>query len=285
MARPQLEDGRTEIANELLEAIIRTHFSPTEHSVLWAVIRKTYGWHKKIDRISFTQFEELTGINRWHIAPVLQGLIKRNIIIRQGEKQALEYGIQEDFDLWQPLPKSVTATVTNNGNSTITKTGNDTVTKTGNEPLPKQVTAEDGKPLPILEKTITDSGETVTKTGNETITNIGTHKSNKAITKETIQKKGYVLPEWINEKTWYAFLEMRKRIKKPLTDYGCQVAIKKLQKLKDGGQDPNAILDTSILNSWQGIWPEKGSDKNGKDGQNPQQSGSLKDSIRRPITR
>jgi phage replication O-like protein O len=277
MARPQLEDGRTEIANELLEAIIRTHFSPTEHAVLWAVIRKTYGWHKKIDRISFTQFEELTKINRWHIAPVLQGLIKRNIIIRQGEKQALEYGIQKDFDLWQPLPKSVIATVTDNRN--------DTITKTGNEPLPKHVTVEDDKPLPILEKTITDSGETITKTGNETVTKIGTHKSNKAITKETIQKKGYVLPEWINEKTWYAFLEMRKRIKKPLTDYGCQVAIKKLQKLKDTGQDPNAILDTSIMNSWQGIWPEKGSDKDGKTGQNTEKNGanSFRASINRPI--
>jgi phage replication O-like protein O len=69
MATPQLEDGRTEIANELLEAIIYTHFSPTEHAVLWAIVRKTYGWHKKIDRISFTQLEGLTRINRRHIAP------------------------------------------------------------------------------------------------------------------------------------------------------------------------------------------------------------------------
>jgi hypothetical protein len=104
------------------------------------------------------------------------------------------------------------------------------------------------------------------------------------ITKETIQKKEYVLPDWIKQETWDAFLEMRKRIKKPLTDYGCQVAIKKLRKLKDEGQNPNEILDASIMNSWQGIYPERGNGNNGKTGQLNEKPGSgFRDSINRPI--
>jgi phage replication O-like protein O len=97
MAKPQLEDGHSDIANELLEAIIRTHFSPTESSIFWTVCRQTYGWHKKFDRISFSQFEKFTGVNRRHIAPSLQNLIRRNIITRQGEGYNLEYGVQKDY--------------------------------------------------------------------------------------------------------------------------------------------------------------------------------------------
>jgi phage replication O-like protein O len=100
MATPQIEDGHSVIANELLDAIIKTHFSPIEQAIFWTVVRKTYGWHKKTDRISYTQFEESTGKDRWHIAPALQGLIKRNIIIRQGgvtiwntaSKKIMSYG-------------------------------------------------------------------------------------------------------------------------------------------------------------------------------------------------
>lgn len=157
MASPQKEDGHSAIANELLDAIIKTYFSSTEHAVFWAIVRKTYGWHKKTDRISYTQFEKMTGINRRHIAPALKRLILRNIITQIGNGQNLEYGIQKDYEAWLPLPKQVTDTVTQTGNGrTITQTGNgqpqplpkqvteQTITDLSNTPLPKQVT----EPLP-----------------------------------------------------------------------------------------------------------------------------------------
>lgn len=48
---------------------------------------------------------------------------------------------------------------------------------------------------------------------------------------------------------------MRKRIKKPLTDYATKLAIVKLIKLKDAGQDLTEVINESILRQWDTFWP------------------------------
>ena len=56
---------------------------------------------------------------------------------------------------------------------------------------------------------------------------------------------------------------MRAAIKKPLTEYGKGLAFGKLEKLKAAGNDPNAVLDQSILNAWQGLFPLRVEGANG----------------------
>ena len=56
----------------------------------------------------------------------------------------------------------------------------------------------------------------------------------------------------IRPEVWEAFEEMRKKIRKPMTEYAKKLILKKLSTLKD---DPNEILEQSIMNSWQGIFP------------------------------
>lgn len=149
MANPQIEDGHIDVANEIAEAIAKTYLSPSESKVLWAIMRKTWGWHKKKDRISYTQFEGLTLMDRRHIAPALKRLIARNIITQTGNGQRLEYGIQKDYERWQtitetgnarhePLLKPVTA-------STITDIGNTPLLKQVTEPLPISVNTKEKK--------------------------------------------------------------------------------------------------------------------------------------------
>jgi phage replication O-like protein O len=104
MANPQAENGHIDIANELGEAFARLYLSAGESRILWAILRKTYGWHKKFDRISFTQFERLTGMDRRYIADALSKLIKRRIVVRRGNKHKLEYALNKDYDQWQSLP-------------------------------------------------------------------------------------------------------------------------------------------------------------------------------------
>ena len=62
MASPQLEDGYTQISNELLEALCWMNLSPYEWRVLLWILRKTYGWKKKTDWISLSQFSKETGL-------------------------------------------------------------------------------------------------------------------------------------------------------------------------------------------------------------------------------
>ncbi len=72
--------------------------------------------------------------------------------------------------------------------------------------------------------------------------------------KNKINKADFVLPETIKPEVWEAFLEMRKAIKKPATLYAQKSIIKKLANMEG---DPNRILEQSIENSWQGVFPLK----------------------------
>jgi hypothetical protein len=73
----------------------------------------------------------------------------------------------------------------------------------------------------------------------------------------------FVLPEWIPEKPWNDYLEMRRRLKKPATKRAMELAVKELEKLADQGQSPKLILEQSIINSWQGIFPLRNGGSNG----------------------
>ncbi|MCK5615232.1 hypothetical protein KAR91_75915, partial [Candidatus Pacearchaeota archaeon] len=76
-------------------------------------------------------------------------------------------------------------------------------------------------------------------------------------TKDTITKESIVFPDWFPLKEWKDFVDMRNKIKAPLTDKAIELAISKLSKLKDEGNNPTEILNESILNSWKGLFPLK----------------------------
>lgn len=65
------------------------------------------------------------------------------------------------------------------------------------------------------------------------------------------------LPDWIPAEAWAEFVKMRKQIKKPLTEYAAKLVVKKLGELARAGHDPQAVLDQSIMNCWQGIFEVK----------------------------
>lgn len=66
--------------------------------------------------------------------------------------------------------------------------------------------------------------------------------------------------------TVYEFIKMRKAIKKPLTIRGLELMIKKLYKLTTNVDEQIEILNNSIMNNWQGIFPLKQEQKNSKEG-------------------
>ena len=64
--------------------------------------------------------------------------------------------------------------------------------------------------------------------------------------------------------TIYEFIKMRKAIKKPLTTRGLELMIKKLYTLTTNIDEQIQILNNSIMNNWQGIFPLKKNNKNTK---------------------
>lgn len=79
------------------------------------------------------------------------------------------------------------------------------------------------------------------------------HKQKKEKTTDVV----YVLPDWIDQETWDAFIQMRKRIGKPPTDYALKLIIAKLDKFRSKGQDVNTILEKSITSGWQDVFEIK----------------------------
>lgn len=65
------------------------------------------------------------------------------------------------------------------------------------------------------------------------------------------------LPDWVPADAWAGYIEMRKKIKKPMTDRATVLAVGVLIKLRDAGNEPGAVLDQSTMNSWQGLFEVK----------------------------
>ncbi len=62
-------------------------------------------------------------------------------------------------------------------------------------------------------------------------------------------------PEWVNPEAWAGFVEMRKKIRHPMTPRAAQLVLAELAKLRDAGADPTAILDQSVRNGWRDVFP------------------------------
>ncbi|MEW6455100.1 MAG: replication protein [Acidobacteriota bacterium] len=105
MANPQVENGYTKIANEIVEALAKAMPGFTEGQIIWAILRKTYGWNKREDKISISQLQKMTGKSRRMIIYALQNLeAKRMIIIyRKRNRNSNEIStikFNKDYDQW-----------------------------------------------------------------------------------------------------------------------------------------------------------------------------------------
>ena len=101
MANPQIENGFTKIANEIVEQLARTQLSGYESRILWVIWRKIYGWNKKQDIISISQFQKLTGLDRRHVQRTLNRLIERNIVTKNGYRHYTKWAFQKDYTRWK----------------------------------------------------------------------------------------------------------------------------------------------------------------------------------------
>lgn len=108
MASPQKENGYTAIANEILDALCRTRISGEARQVLDVILRKTYGYNKKADHISLSQFVEATGIHKPEVCRALHKLEEMNIIAKSEGGVANRYVFVKNYESWKPLAKKQT---------------------------------------------------------------------------------------------------------------------------------------------------------------------------------
>jgi phage replication O-like protein O len=226
MARPQLEDGYTAIANEILEHLYKRHLSPNQWQVTLCVIRKTYGYHKKVDYIANCQIVVEVGLCKSVVSRALKGLIAMNIITRNGR----HIGLQKDWEQWKELAELLPKV------SSIANENNE-------EKLANQ--------QPKLAISSTELAELLPKVSSPRVTqNNKLYKRN--YTKETVSKISFdefltncqkrypeldVADEWRRCELWWS--EGKKPMKKPMSALNnwLVIAQKKKQQEASNGQD------------------------------------------------
>lgn len=105
MADPQLENGYTRIANDILEALCRVRVPGEVRQIFDVILRKTYGFNKKADRISLSQFVLATGMKKPSIIRAQKAGVYHKLIYRNAND---EWRILKDYSVWIPFTKKLT---------------------------------------------------------------------------------------------------------------------------------------------------------------------------------
>lgn len=137
MASPQKENGFTAIANEILEQLVKACLLGSEYQLVYFVIRKTYGFHKKEDKISLTQFELGTNLSRPTVVKSLKNLVSRKILLRS---ENLKYKFNKDHETWVVKAPLLVKSNSNIGKGALTKTSKGALTHKRKKEITKENT-------------------------------------------------------------------------------------------------------------------------------------------------
>lgn len=144
MANPQKENGFTPLANEIIEELVKIDLLGAEFRVLLFIIRKTYGYQKKQDRISFTQFEKGTGISRQTINKTLKNLMAKGLIVKiclPGGNMG--YTFIKDHDNWVVKTHLLVKGKWETSKDVLTKTSKDVLTHKRKKEITKEIVVND----------------------------------------------------------------------------------------------------------------------------------------------
>lgn len=133
-----LNDGFVMVPTLILIALSECRLSKRELKLVNFIILKTFGFHKMIDRISLSQFEEATGIAKHHTCQLLKKLVEDEVLVKERARDGYSYGINpalmgkfNNSRLHQHSVKKSTEKVTKERSTGVTNTGTKGITETG----------------------------------------------------------------------------------------------------------------------------------------------------------
>jgi len=134
MVNPQKENGYTAIANEIMDALIKYRIPGEQRQCLDFIIRKTYGYNKKRDMISNSQFVKKTGLKKGNVSRAIKALVDKKLVIKSDNKDIPTYRFNKNYQQWKVLSKKITLSKVITG-----------VIKSDNKPLSKMMDTKDNK--------------------------------------------------------------------------------------------------------------------------------------------
>jgi phage replication O-like protein O len=110
---PQVEDGYTRIANELLEALIDIRMPGEVRRVFDFILRMTYGYHRKTFDTTQRKISRRLNTSQQRVFEALRWLTRANMVVNTKNRVDLSsdclttLGIQKRYRLWSPTRKTV----------------------------------------------------------------------------------------------------------------------------------------------------------------------------------
>ncbi|MEN2880196.1 hypothetical protein POEJIIAE_01633 [Mannheimia haemolytica] len=128
-----VDDGYTQIPNELLKAILRSGVLGWKGSYLLATVLKTLSWHKESDWFTHSQVCEMMNIEptKYHInqlSAARKELIRENILFEDGKETGVNLSVFE----WKMVYPEKVGSSRNNRELIPEKVGNGYPEKVGN---------------------------------------------------------------------------------------------------------------------------------------------------------
>ena len=101
MASPQLEDGYTRVANEIMERLSQISLPAYEFRAVFCLLRLTYGFGKRQDWITLNQFSRAMKVDRRNVHRALRSLMaKQIVVVSRDDKNRPFYNFQKDYEQW-----------------------------------------------------------------------------------------------------------------------------------------------------------------------------------------
>ncbi len=223
------------------------------------ICRKTRGWGKEMDSISLTQFEAFTGKSRPTIIKCLRELVKFGLVVEKPSTfhgKTYKLGDDSNVSLMVNFPSKDILL-----DEKTAKNG-DSASKNILPLLVKNFNYASKNILPLLVKNF----YTQKQLSKTTIQNKKINKKSERVSENPKAEKpkadqqnlfdahSIELPENVNRDLWIQFVEMRKSIRKPLTENAVNILLKKLVGY---GEQANTALENSIVGSYQSVYPPK----------------------------
>ncbi|EIU9383780.1 replication protein, partial [Salmonella enterica] len=259
-----LENGYLRLANQIQDALCIVELSGREFRVLNAIIRLTYGWSKKSDRIANSLIADKTTLKVKHVSEAVLSLAYRNIIILRRIGQTRYIGINTNLDKWAyskphcskcpvSFPDDEIATwiisvletrdsYPRKGGRASPKTGI-VIPENRDSVLPHSAIPENGDSYPRKEGRVSpktgNTKDIIPKTNIKDLTPFNPPKG-----KVKFDPLSIPVPEWLNAASWNEWVTYRQQSGKPIkTELTVTKAFRLLKECLDEGHDPVNVIN------------------------------------------
>jgi len=114
VVKADIENGFDRLAHELTNALAKNcaSLSGCEYQILFALIAKTFRFHKKSDWVANIQISQITGMSEAHVSKTLRSLKAKNVVLKKGQMTGIN-PIVSDWKVNQSVKKNPSKKLTN----------------------------------------------------------------------------------------------------------------------------------------------------------------------------